>query len=116
MKMNLEDYRGKMGRLIDAGALLKAIDGSGRQMRIPNIYIALGATATLNLDDYVADSDAIDTAVGNSAIATASLNANTLIVEALSTGQTSLTIEFEDGSQHHTTITVRDGANDNGWL
>ena len=41
---------------------------------------------------YVADSDAIDTAVGNSAIATASLNANTLIVEALSTGQTSLTI------------------------
>ena len=116
MKMDLEDYRGKMGRLIDAGALLKAIDGSGRQMRIPNIYIALGATATLNLDDYVADSDAIDTAVGNSAIATASLNANTLIVEALSTGQTSLTIEFEDGSQHHTTITVRDGANDNGWL
>ena len=115
IKMNLTDYRGKMGRLVDAGALLKAIDGSGRDMRIPNIYIAPGATTTLDLDDYL-PSRAKAATVGNQNIASVTLSGSTLTIKAISAGQTSLSIECEDGSSHYATITVRVGANDNGWL
>ena len=52
IKMNLADYRGKMGRLVDAGALLKAINGSGRDMRLPNIYLAPEQCHTLTLAEY----------------------------------------------------------------
>ena len=114
IKMNLADYRGKMGRLSDAGALLKAIDGSGRDMRIPNICLAPGATTTLNLADYITES-ATSVEVVNEAIATATLESNTLTISAKSEGQTSLTLTTDKGTKHHATITVREGAS-NGWL
>ena len=84
-------------------------------MRIPNIYIALGTTTTLDLGDYVS-SDVATASVGNEAIATVALQGNSLTIEAKSTGQTALTVACADGSNHHATITVREGANDNGWL
>ncbi|MBR2429213.1 MAG: S8 family serine peptidase [Alistipes sp.] len=115
IKMNLADYRGKMGRLTDAGALLKAIDGSGRDMRLPNIYIAPEATTTIDLGDYLA-SKATDAQVNNSGVATVTLNDNTLTICAVAAGQTTLTITCNDGSKHYSTITVRKGANDNGIL
>lgn len=115
IKMNLAEYKGKMGRLTDAGALLKAIDGSGRDMRIPNIYIATGTTTTLDLGDYLSTT-ANNATVGNEAVAKVTLSGNILIITATGEGQTSLTIECEDGSKHHATITVREGANDNGRL
>lgn len=115
MKMMLGDYRGKMGRLVDAGALLKAIDGSGRDMRLPNIYIAPGATQQLNLERYIAQR-ATQASVTNQDIARVTLENNILTIEAKGVGQTSLSIRCEDGSTHYATITVRKGANDNGWL
>lgn len=115
IKMNLADYRGKMGRLTDAGALLKAIDGSGRDMRLPNIYIAPEATTTIDLGDYLATSATYAT-VNNEAVAKVALSGNILTISATGEGQTSLTIECEDGSKHYSTITVRKGANDNGIL
>ena len=44
------------------------------------------------------------------------LENNILTIEAKGVGQTSLSIRCEDGSTHYATITVRKGANDNGWL
>ena len=113
IKMNLAEYRGKMGRLSDAGALLKAIDGSGRDMRLPNICLAPGATTTLNIADFLTE-EAKSVEVVNSDIATATLDGNTLTISAKREGQTSLTLAT-DKSKHHATITVREGA-DNGWL
>ena len=113
-KMNLEDYRGKMGRLVDAGALLKAIDGSGRDMRLPNICIAPNSSTTINLGDYLT-SVAKSAEVVSSAIATVTLDGNTLTINAKSEGQTSLTVVCEDGTTHYATITVREGG-ENGWL
>jgi Flp pilus assembly secretin CpaC len=114
IKMNLADYRGKMGRLADAGALLKAIDGSGRDMRLPNICLAPNTLTTLNLADYITE-EVANAEVVNKAIATVTLEGNTLTISAKSEGQTSLTITTENGTKHYATITVRAGA-DNGWL
>jgi hypothetical protein len=113
LKMNLADYRGKMGHLVDAGALLKAIDGSGRDMRLPNIYLAPEATMTLTLADYNIV-DAKSATVANSTIAEVVLQNNSLTVAAKCEGQTTLTIEAD--KRYTVTITVREGANDNGWL
>lgn len=115
MKMNLESYRGKMGRLVDATALLEAIDGSGRDMRIPNVCLAPGATTTLNLDRFISE-EATNAEVVNSNIAKVTLSGNTLTIEGVSEGQTSLTVTTAQGAKHHATITVRKGDNDNGWL
>ena len=116
IKMNLADYRGKMGRLVDAGALLKAIDGSGRDMRLPNLYIAPGDNAELDIYIYIGH-QAKSVTVKDRAIAEATVLNNRLTVNALSTGQTTLRIECVDGHSHTITVTVREGAqNDNGWL
>ena len=113
--MNLESYRGKMGRLIDAGSLLKAIDGSGRDMRLPNLVVAVEGCVTLNLADiFTTKGQSVE--VANEAIATAKLNDNSLIITGISEGQTLLTLICEDGTTHNSTITVRKETNDNGWL
>ena len=111
--MDLRNYKGKMGNLVDAGALLKAIDGSGRDMRLPNLYLAPDESVTLELTYYNIE-DAESVKVGNSEIAKAVLEGNTLTITAKSEGQTTLTIEAE--KSYTATITVRKGANDNGWL
>ena len=113
IKMNLADYRGRMGRLVDAGALLKAIDGSGRDMRLPNIYLAPEQSATLALKDYGV-SDATKVEVDNSAVATAVLNEGILVVTAKGVGQTRVTVTAD--RVHTIIVTVREGASDNGWL
>ena len=115
IKMMLESYRGKMGRLVNAGALLKSIDGSGREMRIPNIYIAPGTTTTLAVDEYLFET-VKSVEVVNSDIATAELSGNTLTITGVSEGQTSLTVTTVSGVKHYATITIRNGANDKGWL
>ena len=113
IKMNLSDYRGKMGHLVDAGALLKAIDGSGRDMRLPNLYLAPDASITLKLDDYnIYDAKSAEAA--NNEIAEVKLEGSTLTIKAKSEGQTLLSVVAE--KTHTATITVRKGANDNGWL
>ena len=114
-KIALGGYKGKMGRKVDAGALLKAIDGSGRDMRLPNIYIAPESIYTLELDDYFVEKPT-NAEVGNTAVATATLQGTTLTIKALSEGNTTLTITLEGGKSHTSNIIVRRGANDNGIL
>jgi subtilisin family serine protease len=113
IKMKLADYKGKMGRLIDAGSLLNAIKGSGRDMRLPNIYLAPNNSTTLTLSDYNIN-DAKSATVVDTTIAEAKLEGNTLTITAKSIGQTSLTVVAD--KSYSVTITVREGANDNGWL
>lgn len=113
IKMNLSDYRGKMGHLINAGALLKAIDGSGRDMRLPNLYLAPNKSVTLKLDNYNI-TDAKSITVANNEIVEVTLESNTLTIKAKSEGQTLLSVVAD--KTHTATITVRKGANDNGWL
>ena len=113
IKMNLADYRGKMGRLVDAGALLNAIDGSGRDMRLPNIWLAPGEKVTIPLSDYgIVDVTVVT--VKDPTIATAKYINGNLEVVAKSVGQTEITVGAAE--KHTAIITVREGASDNGWL
>ena len=48
--MELSKYIGKMGTgVVDAGKLLNNIEGSGSDMKVPNVYVAEGGTSTVNL-------------------------------------------------------------------
>lgn len=114
-KLTLEEYRGKMGRLVDAGALLRAIEGAGRDMRLPNILVATNDSYTLDLGDYF--KDAVESVeVGDSTIATVSLDGSVVTIKAVAEGNTSLKVTLEGGSTHTSTITVRHKVNDNGIL
>ena len=113
IKMSLADYCGKMGHLIDAGALLRAIDGSGRDMRLPNLYLAPEESVTLKLNDYNITA-AKSASVVDSNVVELTLDDNTLTIKAKSEGQTTLSVVAD--KTHTATITVRKGANDNGWL
>lgn len=51
--MDLSKYIGKMGTgMVDAGILLSNIEGSGSDMKVPNVYVAEGGTSTVNLAYY----------------------------------------------------------------
>lgn len=115
VKMNLEEYRGKMGRLIDAGALLKTIAGSGRDMRLPNLYIAPNNSTTLRLSDYLQKS-VQSISIKDESIATATVAGDILTVTGVAVGWTPLTVECSDGTSHTITVTVREGAADSGWF
>lgn len=115
MKMQLEEYRGKMGRLTDAGALLRAIGGSGRDMRLPNLYLAPGTEHRLELREYI-DDEASSITLSNEEVATANLHDNLLTVQAKSVGQTTLTIVCSNNREYRLTVTVRSGASENGWF
>ena len=104
-----------MGRLSDAGALLKAIDGSGRDMRLPNLCLEPNATESIALDSYI-EGKAESVSVAKQNVAKAEIKDNTLVVTALSEGQTALTLHCSGGEEHHITVTVRVGASDNGWF
>ena len=113
IKMNLADYRGKMGRLVDAGALLKAIKGGGRDMRLPNIYLAPEQSVTLPLAKYgVVDATVAESE--NSAIAEVEVVDGNMRVTAKSVGQTKVMVVAD--KEYTITVTVREGASDNGWL
>ena len=116
--MNLGRYTGKMGVLADAGALLRAIEGSGRDMVLPNMYVATGKSQTLDLSRFYINgkSLAYEAKVQNTKIATASVSGTMLTVQAKAEGTTHLTITTSDGNSQTVTVTVRNEANPNGWL
>lgn len=111
--MNLADYRGKMGRLVDAGSLLKAIDGSGHDMRLPNIYLAVEQSVTLPLAKYGV-MGATKAEAENNAVAEVELTDGNLEVRAKGVGQTKVTVTAD--KEYTITVTVREDASNNGWL
>ena len=131
VQMNLNDYRGKMGRLIDAGALLRAIDGTGNvdgkpagsDMRVPNIVVAPREKQTIDLVKYFVDGENFDYIVklASSTVADAAIVDYTkLVVTGLEPGVTTATIEVHGANsqvvaKQTIAITVRK-AGENGWM
>ena len=131
VQMNLNDYRGKMGRLIDAGALLRAIDGTGNvdgkpagsDMRVPNIVVAPREKQTIDLVKYFVDGENFDYIVklASTTVADAAIVDYTkLVVTGLEPGVTTATIEVHGANsqvvaKQAIAITVRK-AGENGWM
>lgn len=115
---DLSEYRGKMGKLVDAGALLRAIEGSGSEMKVPNVYVAPGQTVEINLDRYFLNGENL-TYTCNAAdvsIASVKTNGTVLAVTGMAQGTTTVSVKASNGKEQTITVTVRKNANNNGWM
>lgn len=118
MQMNLADYRGQMGAgQVDAAAFLAAIGGAGVKMRFPNIYVAVDGTVAVVPERYFETQSGAtyNVTIADTSVATCEQNGNKLIFSGKQSGTTTATIKAGSTEQHFT-ITVRRGADSNGWL
>ena len=116
-KTELSGYKGKMGRLVNAAELLKAIEGSGSEMRLPNIYITPGESTVVDLARYFKGGEklAYSAVVADTAIAEATVAGTCMTVKGIAAGFTVIDVTV-DGNVHHVMVTVRNGAGSNGWM
>ncbi len=118
-EMNLLSYIGKMGTgLTDAALLLNNIEGSGSDMKVPNVYVAEGNKSTINLAYYFVDGENLTYTCTSSdaAIATVAVNGTFMEVSGVKTGTAHITVKVSNGSEQAIAVTVRKNANDNGWM
>lgn len=116
-KTDMSRYVGKMGRLVNAGALLRAVGSAGSEMRLPNIYLAPGETKELDLARFFVDGESLTYSAesADSGIAVASVEGTLLKVNGVANGFTTIDVTV-GGDVHRIVVTVRDGANGNGWM
>lgn len=117
-QMNLSSYKGKMGAgLIDAAKLLNNIEGGGSDMKVPNIYVGI-SSSQIDLAPYFINGENLSytCSIADETIANVSVNKSVITVTGVKSGFTTLTVKTNDGKEQTVTVTVRDGANDNGWM
>lgn len=116
-KTPLAQYKGKMGKFVNAGKLLNAIEGAGREMKLPNVYVAPNGEVVVELSRFFKNGEKLKytCTVDNKNIATAVVNGTKLTVNGVAEGFTLLNVTV-DGAVHTVNITVRNNANDNGWM
>ena len=116
-KTELSKYRGKMGRLVNAGALLSAIEGAGNEMKLPNIYLAPGEKHTIDLARFFVGGESLtySAKVADETIATVSVEGTVMTVDGVAEGFTTIKVSV-GGEEHDVYVTVRNGANSNGWM
>ena len=118
--VQLSKYIGKMGAgLIDAAQLLDNIKNKklSSDMKLPNVYVGIKKTYTLNLAPYFAgQTEGFSCSVANGSVASASVDGKTLTVTGLAAGSTSLTVTPAKGTSQTVVVTVRKSAGNNGWM
>ena len=118
--VQLSKYIGKMGAgLIDAAQLLNNIKNKelSSDMKLPNVYVGIEKTYTLNLAPYFAGlTEGFSCSVANGSVASASVDGKTLTVKGIAAGSTSLTVTAADGTSQTVVVTVRKSAGNNGWM
>lgn len=118
-EMLLSEYVGKMGTgLIDAGKLLNAVSEGGAEMKVPNVYVAVGNANSINLAYYFKAGDNLTYTcnVADESVATVSMDGNIMNVTGVKAGSTTLTVTTSSGEEQTVVVTVRNSANDNGWM
>ena len=119
MQIELSQYKGAMGSgQVDAAAFLEAIGGAGEPMRFPNLYIALNGTVAVAPALYfdAAEGATFSVVIADGAVASVEEQGAKLVFKGLQQGVTTAVVKSSDGSSQNFTITVREGATDNGWL
>ncbi|MBR5860811.1 MAG: S8 family serine peptidase [Bacteroidaceae bacterium] len=116
-KTLLSQYKGKMGKMVNAGKLLVAIENAGREMTLPNVYVAPGKCVVLDLAKFFVNGEniAYSASVADNNIVSVAVNGTELAVNGVTEGFTTLTVIAGDKSVT-VTVTVRKGANNNGWM
>ena len=116
-KTELSQYKGKMGRLVNAGALLRAIEDAGNEMKLPNIYLAPAESQKIDLARFFVGGESLtySAKVADAGVATVSVDGSVMTVNGVAEGFTTIDITV-DGQLYCVTVTVRNGANGNGWM
>lgn len=116
-KTPLSKYKGKMGKLVNAGKLLRAIENAGSEMKLPNIYVAPNTEVVIDLSRFFRDGETLEYAINveDKAVATAKIEGTILTVTGVAEGFTLLNI-MVGGTEHTVNVTVRSSANNNGWM
>ena len=119
MTMDLPNYKGKIGGLIDAKILLDKIDGNeygAQPMKVPNVYVGVGESYTVNLSRIYKDGvTASSYDVVDSNIAAVVLEGNSLKVTGTAVGTTKASVTDNNGNTQEFVITVRKSSG-NGWM
>lgn len=114
MSINMNDFRGGMGAgQVNAYGLLKAVEESGVDMTFPNLYVAVGGQTTAIPSMYM-DGSSFSVSVSDTSVAVAEIVDGKMIVKGLKAGQTEASVTGSRTDKF--IITVREGANGNGWL
>ena len=114
MSLDMNAFRGKMGYgQVNAYGLLKAVEASGVDMTFPNLYVAVGGQTTALPSMYM-DGSTFTVTVSDTSVATAQIVDGKMIVKGLKAGQTEASVTGSRTDKF--IITVREGANGNGWL
>ena len=122
-EFQLAPYKGQMGAgQVDAAALLRAIEGSGREMTFPNLYIPEGGSVTVAPAIYFENGRSLsysvtiaDRSVASCEVVSAAGSAPKIVFRGLAEGTTRAAVEA-GGAQQSFVITVRKGANPAGWM
>ena len=116
-KTELSQYKGKMGRLVNAGALLQAVKKGGHDMKLPNVYLAPAESQKIDLARFFVGGESLtySAKVADAGVATVSVEGSVMTVNGIAEGFTTIDITV-DGQLYCVTVTVRNGANGNGWM
>lgn len=119
-QLELSKYIGKMGTgVADAGLLLNNIEGAGAEMIVPNVYVSKGETSTIDLSRYFIDGEKLTytcTSSDTNIVKVETDGALMKITGVASAGAARITVKTSNGKEQTITATVRNGANDNGWM
>lgn len=118
-QLELNKYIGKMGTgLANAALLLDNIEGSGAEMKVPNVYVAEGGTADIDLAIYFANGENLTYACTSSDenVAQVKAEGTRMKVTGVTTGTARVTVKPSNGNEQTITVTVRKNANGNGWM
>ena len=118
-QMILSEYRGQMGvGQVNATKLLNAIAGTGTQVTFPNLYVPLEGKVVAIPGNYFLNGEQLTytVTIDDPTVASSTIDGNKLVVSGLKTGSTSASITSSNGEKQTFRITVRKGADGNGWL
>ncbi len=119
MQIKLSDYKGKMGSgQVSAAALLEAIAGAGEKMSFPNLYVATNGQVAVAPSLYFVGGETLtyEVTIADGSVASYQEKDSKILFKGLKTGSTKASVKASNGETHNFIITVRDGANGNGWL
>ena len=116
--VDLNVYKGKMGRIAKVDKLLAAIENGGSEMKVPNVYVAPEKSVTIDLANYFVGGENLtySCTVADTAVATVAVNGTKMVVSGVKSGLTTIQIQTSAGKTQTVTVTVRPKANDNGWM
>lgn len=110
-------YKGKVGQMVDLGLLFENIEASANTVKFPNVYVAVNETKKIDASKCfaAAGTAAYSYECTDKSIADVTVVGSVFNVKGLKEGRTSLTVKCGNESQT-VIVTVRKGAQSNGWL